>query len=31
MALNPRLEILAPWKIEKFRDEFPGRAEMIAY
>jgi argininosuccinate synthase len=31
MALNPRLAILAPWKIEKFRDEFPGRAEMIAY
>jgi argininosuccinate synthase len=31
MALNPRLGILAPWKIEKFRDEFPGRAEMIAY
>jgi argininosuccinate synthase len=31
MALNPRLEILAPWKVEKFRDEFPGRAEMIAY
>ena len=31
MALNPRLTILAPWKIEKFRDEFPGRAEMIAY
>jgi argininosuccinate synthase len=31
MALDPRLTILAPWKIEKFRDEFPGRAEMIAY
>ncbi|MSU66705.1 MAG: argininosuccinate synthase [Opitutus sp.] len=31
MALNPRLAILAPWKIEKFRDEFPGRAAMIAY
>ncbi len=31
MALNPRLAILAPWKIEKFREEFPGRAEMIAY
>ena len=31
MALNPRLAILAPWKIEKFRDEFPGRAEMIEY
>ena len=31
MALNPRLTILAPWKIDTFRDEFPGRAEMIAY
>ena len=31
MALAPQLEILAPWKIEKFRDEFPGRAEMIEY
>ena len=31
MALNPRLTILAPWKIEKFRAEFPGRAEMIDY
>ena len=31
MALNPRLQILAPWKLEAFRQEFPGRAEMIAY
>ena len=31
MALNPRLQILAPWKIEEFRNLFPGRAEMIAY
>ncbi len=31
MALNPRLEILAPWKLDNFRAEFPGRAEMIAY
>ncbi|MDB6127162.1 MAG: Argininosuccinate synthase [Verrucomicrobia bacterium] len=31
MALNPRLNILAPWKIEAFRQQFPGRAEMIAY
>ena len=31
MALDPRLAILAPWKIEKFREQFPGRAEMIAY
>jgi argininosuccinate synthase len=31
MALDPRLEILAPWKIDTFRNEFPGRAEMIDY
>ena len=31
MALAPHLQIVAPWKIEKFRDEFPGRAEMIDY
>jgi len=31
MALNPRLAIVAPWKIEAFREKFPGRAEMIQY
>jgi argininosuccinate synthase len=31
MALAPRLQILAPWKIDSFRELFPGRAEMIAY
>ena len=31
MALSPKLTILAPWKIDTFRNEFPGRAEMIAY
>ena len=31
MALAPDLSIVAPWKIDKFRKEFPGRAEMIAY
>jgi argininosuccinate synthase len=31
MALDPKLTILAPWKIDEFRKEFPGRAEMIAY
>jgi argininosuccinate synthase len=31
MALAPRLKILAPWKIDAFRERFPGRAEMIAY
>ncbi|HET7537999.1 MAG TPA: argininosuccinate synthase [Candidatus Didemnitutus sp.] len=31
MALSPQLQILAPWKIDTFRDQFPGRAEMIEY
>jgi len=31
MALAPRLQIIAPWKIDSFREAFPGRAEMIAY
>jgi argininosuccinate synthase len=30
-ALAPDLGILAPWRIDKFREKFPGRAEMIAY
>ncbi len=30
-ALAPRLEVIAPWRDERFRNEFPGRAEMIAY
>ena len=28
-ALNPSIEILAPWRDEKFRQIFPGRREMI--
>ena len=31
MALAPRLQIISPWKIDAFREQFPGRAEMIAY
>jgi argininosuccinate synthase len=31
MALAPKLDIIAPWKLDTFRSEFPGRAEMIAY
>ena len=31
MALAPNLRIVAPWKIDKFREEFPGRSEMIDY
>jgi len=30
-ALAPELEIIAPWRDERFRAQFPGRAEMIAY
>ena len=30
-ALAPRLQVIAPWREERFRREFPGRAEMIAY
>jgi len=30
-ALAPELEIISPWRIEKFRKEFPGRTEMINY
>ena len=31
MALAPHLQIIAPWKLDNFRDKFPGRAEMIEY
>ncbi|MDD3179329.1 MAG: argininosuccinate synthase [Opitutaceae bacterium] len=31
MALAPHLKIISPWKTEAFRQQFPGRAEMIAY
>jgi len=30
-ALAPDLEIIAPWRQERFRKQFPGRSEMIAY
>ncbi|MDZ4289711.1 MAG: argininosuccinate synthase, partial [Prosthecobacter sp.] len=30
-ALAPQIEIIAPWRDERFRKEFPGRTEMIAY
>src|SRR5277367_4545913 len=30
-ALEPATKIIAPWRIEKFRQKFPGRTEMIAY
>jgi argininosuccinate synthase len=30
-ALNPQVKIIAPWRIERFRQQFPGRREMIDY
>ncbi|MBX7071504.1 MAG: argininosuccinate synthase [Pirellulales bacterium] len=30
-ALNPDVEIIAPWRNAEFRKLFPGRSEMIAY
>jgi len=30
-ALEPGVKIIAPWRMEKFRQAFPGRSEMIAY
>ena len=30
-ALAPDLQVIAPWRIEAYRKEFPGRTEMIAY
>src|SRR3954470_10329084 len=30
-ALAPELAVIAPWREERFREAFPGRAEMIAY
>ena len=30
-ALAPELKVIAPWRDEKFRQQFPGRAEMIAF
>lgn len=30
-ALAPELEVIAPWRQERYREAFPGRSEMIAY
>ena len=30
-ALAPKLEIIAPWRMDVFRKTFPGRTEMIDY
>jgi argininosuccinate synthase len=30
-ALDPDVEVIAPWRMKKYRDKFPGRTEMIDY
>ena len=30
-ALDPKIQIIAPWRMPAFRDAFPGRTELIAY
>ncbi len=30
-ALDPQVNIIAPWRIERFRAQFPGRQEMLEY
>ena len=30
-ALDASVEVIAPWRMKKFRDTFPGRTELIAY
>ncbi|KAA8997955.1 argininosuccinate synthase [Paenibacillus spiritus] len=30
-GLAPNIKVIAPWRLEEFRSQFPGRAEMIAY
>ena len=30
-ALEPNIKVVAPWREERFRKQFPGRSEMIAY
>jgi argininosuccinate synthase len=30
-ALDPAVRVIAPWRMESFRQRFPGRKEMIAF
>ncbi len=30
-ALNPSIEMIVPWRMDEFRNQFPGRTEMIQY
>ena len=30
-ALDPSVKVIAPWRLARFREQFPGRSDMIAY
>jgi argininosuccinate synthase len=30
-ALDPAIEVIAPWRMARFRERFPGRSEMLEY
>jgi argininosuccinate synthase len=30
-ALAPELQVIAPWRQDRYREQFPGRSEMIRY
>jgi argininosuccinate synthase len=30
-ALEPEIKVIAPWRMKKYRDKFPGRKEMIDF
>ncbi len=30
-ALDPTVKTIAPWRMKEFREQFPGRTEMLAY
>ncbi len=30
-ALQPSIQIIAPWRTDSFRDQFPGRTEMLEF
>ncbi|MBR5626234.1 MAG: argininosuccinate synthase, partial [Thermoguttaceae bacterium] len=30
-ALDPSIEMITPWRMKEFRDQFPGRTQLIEY
>ncbi len=30
-ALDPQVKVIAPWRMQSFRDKFPGRTEMLEF